>query len=120
MTDHARSALAAVIRLRTALEIVADAIRSARPDALLAAESELSAALAGVSGVRGVQPQEVDAVRAELLRARTALARCTCLGVAMTRVTDALVEAQGRPRGYDADGVATAIAAPASSIQARV
>ena len=120
MTDHARSALAAVTRLRTALETVADAVASARPDALLAAESRLSAALAGVASVRGVQPEERDAVRAELVRARTALQRCSRLGVAMTRVADALAGAQGRPRDYDADGMVKAAAAPAASIQARV
>jgi len=95
--------VAAVMRLRVALETTATAL--ARPDleTLLAGESDLEVALAGLPGIDALPPDERNAVRAEAERAHQALLRCRRLGTALGIVVRTSLEAQGRneygPRG---------------------
>ena len=95
MSDQGRRALAAVARLRAALERMAGAL--AHPDlaALLAGESEIEVALAELPAIYELSPEERRAVRVEVERAHAALLRCRRLGAALGNFVRISLEAQG-------------------------
>ena len=94
----------ATARLRASLDAIAGALQSPDLAALLAAELELSAALAGLSRLQGVNPTDRAAVRTELAHARIALSRCRTFGSVIEDVALATMVAQGRGSDYDRAG----------------
>ena len=95
MSEQGTRAVAAVARLRAALEQTAGAL--ARPDleTLLAGESEIEVALAELPATYELSPEERRAVRAEVGRAHAALLRCRRLGAALGSFVRISLEAQG-------------------------
>jgi hypothetical protein len=87
--------------VREALERTADALATARLDALLAAGEELEIALAGVPRTRTSSAAEKAQMRAEIDAARDALLRCRRLGVSLGDFVRATFDAQGAATEYD-------------------
>lgn len=94
------SIVAAIVRLRRALEASADALASPTLDGLLAAELAIEGALADLPPLESVDSPERALVRAELDRARAALLRCRRLGSALGDFIRVSFEAHGRSSGY--------------------
>jgi hypothetical protein len=94
-SDQGTRAVAAVARLRVALERTAGAL--ARPDleTLLAGESETEVALAELPATYELSPEERRAVRVEVEKAHAALLRCRRLGTALGSFVRISLEAQG-------------------------
>jgi hypothetical protein len=94
-SDQGTRAVAAVARLRVALERTAGAL--ARPDleTLLAGESETEVALAELPAIYELSPEERRAVRVEVEKAHAALLRCRRLGAALGSFVRISLEAQG-------------------------
>jgi hypothetical protein len=104
MSDQGARALAAVTRLRVALERIADALARPHLETLLALESEIERALEEVpSTMETFTADECRVVRAEVDAAHHALLRCRRLGAALGSFVRTSLEAQGRteygPRG---------------------
>src|SRR5258705_2960589 len=72
--------LSAAKRLTLSLDAVAVALATADTEGLLAAEEQLSSALAEVSRIRAVDVPDRQAVARELARPSATLARCHLLG----------------------------------------
>jgi hypothetical protein len=89
-------AVAAMTRLRVALEQTADALARPDLDALLAGESEIEMALTDLPLMNGLSTDEERAVRIEVERAHDALRRCRRLGSALDNFVRISLEAQGR------------------------
>ena len=108
--DPRQDALAAAARLRAALEETAHALSRPNLDALLAAESSLTAAFTTIPTLRTFTKAERAAARAELLNARAAIVRCRRLGAALSDFVRLSLEARGQAAGYDPAGeTATAL-----------
>lgn len=99
MTDGAQ-AIAAVSRLRVALERTAEALVRPQIDVLLAGESEIDLALAGLPAMNALSADERRAVRVEVEGASRALLRCRRLGAALGDFVRISLEAQGRGIDY--------------------
>lgn len=95
MSEQGIRAVAAVARLRLALEHTAGAL--AQPDlaALLAGESEIEVALAELPATYELSPEERRVVRVEVEKAHAALLRCRRLGAALGSFVRISLEAQG-------------------------
>jgi len=100
MTGQRDTAVAAVSRLRAALEHTAAALASPRLEALLAGEAAIELALAGLPPIAALSIEERGAVRAELERASRALLRCRRLGTSLGDFVRISLEAQGRGGEY--------------------
>ena len=103
MSEQGTRAVAAVRRLRVALETTASALAQPDLETLLAGESDLDVALAGLPGMETLPADERAAIRVEVERAHHALLRCRRLGAALGIFVRTSLEAQGRneygPRG---------------------
>jgi hypothetical protein len=95
MSEQGTRAIAAVARLRLALERTAAAL--ARPDleTLLAGESEIEVALGDLPATYELSLEERSAVRVEVEKAHAALLRCRRLGAALGSFVRISLEAQG-------------------------
>ena len=100
MTGHDTQAIAAVTRLRDALEQVAAALARPQLDVLLAGETAIEAALTQMPPLDGLPMDQRHLVRQELEHARRALMRCRRLGAALTDFVRISFEAQGRGPSY--------------------
>lgn len=96
MSEQGTRAVAAMTRLRVALEQTAVALGRPDLDALLAGESEIEMALADLPLMNGLSTDEQRAVRIEVERAHDALLRCRRLGSALDNFVRISLEAQGR------------------------
>jgi hypothetical protein len=96
MSEQKARTLAAVTRLRAALEKTAAALARPNLEPLLAGESDLEMALADVMAMQSLSVEERNAVRAEVEGARSALLRCRRLGSALDSFVRISLEAQGR------------------------
>jgi len=116
-SEQGTRAVAAVARLRVALEHTAGAL--ARPDleTLLAGESDIEVALAELPATYELSPEDRRAVRVEVEKAHAALLRCRRLGAALGSFVRISLEAQGRGE-YGPRKVATTYAG--QSLDARV
>src|SRR5262245_61167867 len=98
MSDQGTRALAAMTRLRVALEHTSAALARPDLDALLAGESAIEMALTELpamdSGAR-LSRDEERAVRAEVEAAQDALRRCRRLGRALEQFVRTSLEVQG-------------------------
>ena len=96
MSEQGTRAVAAVARLRVALERTAGAL--ARPDleTLLTGESDIEVALAELPATYELSPEDRRAVRVEVEKAHAALLRCRRLGAALGSFVRISLEAQGR------------------------
>lgn len=104
MSDQGARALAAVTRLRVALERIADALARPHLGTLLAVESEIERALEEMPPtIESFPADERCAICAEVEGAHDALLRCRRLGAALGSFVRISLEAQGRaeygPRG---------------------
>ena len=100
MTEQGARAIAAVARLRTALEQTAAALASPRLEALLDAEMAIELSLADMPPIDLVSAEERQVVRGEIERASGALLRCRRLGMALGDFVRTSLEAQGRGAEY--------------------
>jgi len=96
MSEQGTRAVAALTRLRAALESTAAAMARPHLESLLAGESEIEAALAELSAMDSLAVDEQRAARVEVDRARHALIRCRRLGGALDHFVRSSLEAQGR------------------------
>ena len=112
MPTRKTPAVEATVRLRHALEEVADSLATAKLGRLLSAESALERALPGLTGLATSDPQERLAIRHELGLARAALSRCQALGASLNEVVRVTFEALGYDTAYRTSG---APAEPADS-----
>lgn len=96
MSEQGARAVAAVTRLRVALEETAAALARPQLDTLLAGESEIEMALAGLPAIDTLSVEERHAVRLEIERVSGALMRCRRLGAALGDFVRTSLEAQGR------------------------
>ena len=97
----------AVVRLRTALQATADALVSARLDALLSSEAELAAAVSSLTPVTPhppLDPETKARLSVELRETWRALRRCQRLGAGLNDFVRASLAAQGRIGAYDRSG----------------
>jgi hypothetical protein len=114
------SASVAAARLRASLDAIAGALRSPNLEGLLSAEIDLSAALAGLARLRGVDPLDRAAVRDELAAARVALSRCRSFGAVIDDFAQATFVAQGRGGDYDRAGSRPAPGSRGVGLKARM
>ena len=110
---------AAAVRLRSALDAAAAALARPDLDALLAAESALTAAFADLSFLRTLGERERASMRDELLAAQTALRRASRLGASLNDFIALSLQAHGQSAGYDPARV-TAAALSGRGFHARV
>jgi hypothetical protein len=94
-------AAAAVSRVRTALDATVAALARPDVDALLAAESGLSAAFADLATLRTLAADDRRLVQDDLLAARAALHRARRLGASLTDFIGLSLQAQGHAAGYE-------------------
>ena len=98
-------AIAVAARLRAALEQLAGALTRPNADALLACEADIESvlgdlqALAGRPGA-GASTESRAALRAEVVKAASALLRCRRLGTALGDYVRVTLEAHGHLSGY--------------------
>lgn len=92
--------LAAVARLRVALDATADALAQPQIEALLDGERALQSALADLPPLDAVVVEDRQAIREELHRATAALVRCRRLGASLHAFVRTSLDAQGRGSGY--------------------
>ena len=95
MSDQGTRAIAAVARLRAALERTAGALAHPDLETLLAGEAEIEVALAELPATYELSPEERRAVRVEVDAAHAALLRCRRLGASLGRFVRLSQEAQG-------------------------
>jgi len=91
-------------RLTLALDAVGGALAAADAERLMAAEEQLSLALAEIARVRNVDPDDCAPMAQQLLRARGTLARCRVLGQSAYDATQAALLALGRSPDYARSG----------------
>jgi hypothetical protein len=96
MSEQGTRAVAAVTRLRAALEQTAAAMARPHLETLLAGESEIEGALADLTVMDSLSTEEQHAVRVEVDKTRGALVRCQRLGHALDHFVRISLEAQGR------------------------
>jgi len=96
MSDQGARAVAAVARLRAALEQTASALARPQLDALLAGETEIELALAGMPILASMTAEERQLVRQEIEKTSGAVIRCRRLGAALGDFVRTSLEAQGR------------------------
>jgi hypothetical protein len=95
---------AAVLRLRSTLERLAGALAAVDLEAMLACESDLASAMAGL-GDRGLLDPALRAATAhELQIARSALTRCRRLGATLGDLTRLSLAARGAGPAYGRTG----------------
>jgi hypothetical protein len=110
----------ATARLRASLDAIAGALQSPNLEALLAAELDLSSALAGLAKVQGVNRADRAAVCSELSRVRAALSRCRLFGSVIEDAAHATLVAQGRASDYDRAGARRAADSARGTLRARM
>jgi hypothetical protein len=96
MSEHGARAVAAVTRLRAALERTADALAKPNLEGLLETETEIEMALADLPMMESLSADEKRAARIEVEGAHAALLRCRRLGAALGSFVRISLEAQGR------------------------
>jgi hypothetical protein len=96
MSEQGAGAVAAVTRLRAAIEGTARALARPRLEDLLASEAEIELALAGLPAPATLSRDDRQALRAEIERASGALIRCRRLGASLTEFVRTSLEVQGR------------------------
>ena len=97
--------IAVAARLRAALERLAAALTRPDADAILACEAEIESVLGDLQGLAARPGARLSiegqaTLRAELLKAGSALLRCRRLGTALGDYLRVTMEAQGHPSGY--------------------
>ena len=117
MSEQGTRAVAAVARLRVALERTAGALAQPDLETLLTGESEIEVALGELPATYELSPEERRAVRQEVEGAHTALLRCRRLGAALGSFVRITLETQGHSE-YGPRKVATSYAGQA--LDARV
>jgi hypothetical protein len=100
--------VAAVVRLRAALEQTAASLASPRLDGLLGGEEQLELALAEIPAVESLSPEDRRELRVEIEAAAVALRRCRRLGAALSDFARLTLEAQGMGAEYGPRGDSTA------------
>lgn len=114
-------ALDAALRVNASLDEVAAALAAPDADALLAAETGLAAALAGLDLSVPASAADRAHVRDLVLRARATLARCQVLGSALSDAARLSLAAQGHSSDYGRSGAeAPAAAARGQRLRARL
>ena len=103
--SHADPAVARLEQLASALEVLAQALASANPDALAACEAPLEAAMSHVPTPAELAGEPTLLVAGHLLRVQQALVRCRGLGRVTTDVITVSLSAQGVAPGYHPAGV---------------
>lgn len=103
--SHADPAVARLEQLASALEVLAQALASANPDALAACEAPLEAAMAHVPTPAELAGEPIPLVAGHLRRVQQALVRCRGLGRVTSDVITASLSAQGVAPGYHPAGV---------------
>jgi hypothetical protein len=96
MSEQGARAVAAVTRLRVALERTAAALAQPHLETLLAGESEIEMALGDLPSMVSLSADERRAIRAEVEGAHGALLRCRRLGNALDSFVRSSLDAQGR------------------------
>jgi hypothetical protein len=96
MSEQGARAVAAVTRLRVAIEQTAQALARPHLEALLAGEAEIELALAGLPAASTLTDDERRTLRVEIEKASGALIRCRRLGAALTDFVRTTLEVQGR------------------------
>lgn len=105
MTTTQPGPVATVRRLRATLDTIADALASARLDALLTAETELAGVVARLPSIGDLRDERERAeLRDELAGAAAALTRCRRLGESLGHFVRCSLVAQGRAGAYDRSG----------------
>ncbi len=117
MSEQGTRAVAAVARLRLALERTAASLAQPHLEMLLAGESEIEVALTEMPATCELSPEERRAVRIQVEGAHDALLRCRRLGAALDSFVRISLEAQGRSE-YGPRRIATTYAGQA--LDARV
>jgi hypothetical protein len=102
----------AIENLRTALNALADALAAGRPDDVLAAEAPLAVATADFAKTDFRQFAHDPVVRAALMEARLALARCVALGKSAAELAAVMLPFSG----YGPAGVRVAARPRAASM----
>jgi hypothetical protein len=108
MTMMASRPNTAAARLRAALEATANALARPHLAGLLSAESELTAALAELPGIRTLDDAARQNAREELIAAKAALLSCRRLGSALSGFVRVSLEARGLGFGYESESAAAA------------
>src|SRR5262245_21333069 len=96
MNEQGTRAVAALTRLRVALEQTAAAMAQPHLESLLAGESEIEAALGDLSVMDSLSVDERRAARVEFERARQAVLRSRRLGSSLDAFVRSSLDAQGR------------------------
>jgi hypothetical protein len=96
MDGQGMRAVAAVTRLRVAIEQTAGALARPQLEALLASEAEIELALAGLPAPATLSADERQALRTEIEKASGALIRCRRLGNTLTDFVRTSLAVQGR------------------------
>ena len=91
----------AAARLRAALEATVDALAVPKLESLLNVESALSAALAALPTIRGLDAADRPAAREDLLAAKEALDKCRRLGGALGDFVRMSLDSRGQSIGYE-------------------
>jgi hypothetical protein len=101
-----QSGLAALRRVRQALDATGNALAAGRLGALEASEADLAEAASSLSPHLGstLDPSERGALREEVARTRAALRRCDRLGGSLADFVRIALVAQGRAGAYDRGG----------------
>lgn len=99
-------AVVAVAALGRALDAVTAALASGSAAGLSATESGLAAAIADVSRIASVAPDDRPRLLVELARARATLNRCRIVGTAIASVIDGCLGVRGLFNTYDRSGAA--------------
>jgi hypothetical protein len=100
MSSQGPRAIAAVARLRAALEDTAGSLAAANLEGLLRSEGELELSLRNLPPFDALDDDERTVVLDEAQRARLALQRCHRFGDVLLHVVRATFEAQGRTSEY--------------------
>jgi hypothetical protein len=90
----------AAVRLRTALEALAESLASVNLGSLLACETELADALSEIDRCRPDASWDRTATARELAAARATITRCRRLGATLLDVVRLTLASQGHTGGY--------------------
>ncbi len=101
MNTSPQGNLAAVARLRTALEDTAAALAEADLARLLASDTALQSALSAMSGLAKADPSDRLQFRRELEGTAAALLRCRRLGAGLSDFVRISLGARGEQLGYE-------------------
>jgi hypothetical protein len=101
-------------RLTVALDGLAASLETGQPDAVLAAEAPVASAVHALSTTDLHDLSRRPDLRAAVLNARLAMARCCMLGASAAAVTQAIV-----PADYGATGRRRQLSLPASTVTTR-